>query len=754
MALTTHGAARRNFIVMSASAAGALAFSLKIPTAKASEKANGSQQSIEIDSWIVIHPDDRVTIRIPQSEIGQGATTACAQLIADELDLDWKLTDWEFYDPQTNRVRNNVYVHTTTIASFGAMLLFEPMRIAGAQIRQMLVTAAAESMNVPAKGLCLDGHKVVDPESAKSIAFGKLASLAAKVAVPAASTVTPKPADKWRYIGKPVGRSDAYAKSTGQAKFGIDVSLPGMLYAAVRQSPVFGGRLVSFDDKDVLKMPGVRAVVKINAGPSGYTVPPILWDLIDWQMDDAVAVVAESWWMAQKALERLPVVWDNGVNEKVSSESIDSALLLSLAKPGKVVRDDGNADGVVAKAKEDSIIKSTYDYPFLEHAPIEPMNCTAVVNDWSVEAWGPTQFGDEALRITAYAAGIAIKDAKFHLTFVGGSFGRRLHSDYVSQAVQVAKALKGTPIKLIWSREECIRRSYYPPVSKAKFTGVINDKDVVAWKCHVTQGTSVFQPYGMTRVVYPIPNFHVQTTTIDTPPPFAWMRGVGHTQNFWMTHGFMCELAEAAGMGSYEYQMKLLDESRVSKDRADYEDAVERIRRFRKVLEFVVEKAGGNATVEKGHGRGVSIYDMSYAPDLPDSVCAALIDVTLDGKGGLKIDRVVTAIECGQVINPDIVKAQLQGGITFGLSNALYGKITLKDGRVQQSNFHDYPVLRIAQAPSVEVHIIPSDAKPTGIGEQSVPVAIGALVEAIYNAGGPRVRSLPVADNKLTFREA
>jgi len=740
------GFTRRAFLQVTASLAGGVVFDLLIPSCAgaAIEPAGG----IEIHSWVVVHPDDRVTIRIPQSEIGQGISTALAQVMADELDLDLAMVDWTFYDPQTNRGRNNVYVHTATLASWGAEMLFEPMRTAGAQIRAMLIAAGASYLGVKATALAIAQHRVFVRDSDASVGFGALAATTAALPVPEPSTVSPKPRAQWRYIGKALPRSDAHAKSTGQALFGIDVKLPGMKYAAVRQSPVFGGRLRSFDATAISAYPGVHRVVRIVAGPSGYTVPPTLWDIIDWGMDDAVAVVADSWWQAHRALDALPVEWDEGKYASVSSATIATDLRAALDR-GKVVRDEGDSTAALAAASK--IVDAEYHYPFLEHATMEPMNCTAIVREDSVEAWAPTQYGDEALRIAAYAAGIALKDARFHLTLVGGGFGRRLHNDYVSQAVQVAKEMPGTPVKLIWSREENTRRSYYSPVMTARYRGGLDAAgEPTAWVGHVAQGRSVFQPYGMSRFMFPMPNVQVRYSTIDTPLPFAWMRGVGHTQNAWMNHGFMCELAEAAGMEPLAFQRKLLDEQRVAKDRPDHDDAVARIRRCRRLLDEAVSRAGPPPT-GRGHGRGAAVFDMSYVPNFHSSCIAIALDVRL-AEGGLKVQKVVATVDCGLALNPQLVEAQIQGGVLFGLSNALYSKITLANGRVEQSNFHDYPVLRMKEAPPVEVFLVPGDERPSGVGEGAVPVVIAALVEAIHAAGGPRIRTLPVMDADLHFR--
>ena len=751
---------RRNFLTLSASVGSSIAFNLALPSMAFSAGKNGNIPQ-EITSWITVHHDNRVTVRIPQIELGQGITTALTQVIAEEINLELSLTDWEFYDPLTNYNRKNVYVHTYSGGSFGMRMLFSPMRIAGAQIKEMLLLAAARRWNTDARGLVIKNHHVMNPATSTSVGFGKLSEIASTIPIPDPSKVKTTAQKDWRYIGKPIPRSDAYDKSTGKAIYGIDLKLPGMKYAAVKQCPVFGGNLVSFDSTAIKSYQGVQKVVAIKAGPSGYTVPPFFYEVIDWRMDDAVAVVADSWWEAQRALDALPIVWDEGANKDVSSTQIEQKINNELMTQGEVIRQEGDVDSALLKAEK--TIQSRYHYPFLEHAALEPMNCTALIENGRVEAWAATQYGDEALRITAYAAGVAPYNAKFNLMLAGGSFGRRLHSDYVSQAVQIAKEMEGVPIKLIWSREENMQRSFYAPVMTTDFTGGIDaDGNITAWKSHVCQGRSVYQPYTMSRMVYPVPNIKIEYSTVNTPPPYAWMRGVGHTQALWMYHGFVSELAELAGMDSLSFQLKLLDEKKVSKTAPEYynleiassyEDAVSRIKKFRERLLHVVEKIDNKSDPNHRGSVGYAVFDMSYAPGLGASIVAIAIEIEMsENHSTLKIKNVVASVDCGLAVNPQLVETQVAGAIVFGLSNALYGEITLDNGRVEQSNFHDYPILRLKDTPSIDVHIASSDATlPSGIGEGAVPVVIAALVDAIHTAGGPKVRRLPILKNDISL---
>ncbi len=743
---------RRGLLKAALLSSGAASFGFNlVPAADAAERA--AQAAVEVTSWIVIHADGRVVFRIPQAELGQGVTTSLAQLLAEEMDLAWGEFETEYFDAQTNRVRHNVYVHTATLNSWSADLLFEPMRLAGAQVKQMLLTAAAAQWQIKSDALHIEAKRIHHAASGRSLGLSEVASAAAALPIPAAASIKLKDPKQWKLIGRALPRLDTYAKSTGQAQYGIDVTVPGMKYAAVRQSPVFGGRLRSFDASAVMQRPGVIKVVAIKAGPSGYTVPDSLWDIIDWQMDDAVAVVADSWWTAEQALRALPISWDDGPNAKVDSAAIAAALDAALTKPGQVMRAEGDVDAAFAQAAK--IVEAEYRYPYLEHAPLEPMNCTARVDENGVEAWAPTQYADEALRIAAYAAQRPLKDIKLHLTLSGGGFGRRLSNDYVNQAVQVAAAMPGVPIKLIASREETTRRGYYAPVAAASFKGALDAQGrVTAWRSHVAYGRSPVQPYGMSRIPFAIDNVHCEYSAIDTPPPFGWMRGVAHTQSLWMNLGFLGELAVAAGMSNYDMQLALLDESRLAGGRADYDDALARVRRQKALLLAVVKHAGGARLTEAGKGRGIAVTDMSYVPTYRSSCVALAMDVALNEQGQLRVEKVVAVVDVGLAINPRTVEAQVEGGIAFGLSNALYGQITLANGRVEQSNFNDYPLLKMAAMPTVEVHILPATGRPSGIGEEATPVAIAALVDAVYAAGGPRVRSLPLAAQNLKARPA
>ena len=418
-----------------------------------------------------------------------------------------------------------------------------------------------------------------------------------------------------------------------------------------------------------------------------------------------------------------------------------------LERGGYPYRADGDAAAGFATAAR--TLEADYWYPYMEHAALEPMNCTARFDAGRLELWAPTQYADEGVRVAAHATGIPIERIKLHLTYIGGGFGRRICNDYVSQAAQLAVQMPGVPIQLLWSREETTRHGYYAAPAAGRFRGGLDrDGRLIAWSCRSVFAKKVDQSYAAARIPQTIPNVAVEFATVDSPVPFGWMRGVSITQFLWMNQGFMDELAHAAGRDPLEFQLELLDERALAASWSDKEYELARVRALRRVLQEAAARAAWGPAPAPGRGRGIAVSDFSYWSGYNTSATAAVADVTLDADGWFKVDRVVVAMECGVVINPDIVKAQLEGGVAWALSTAMYSEITLAGGRVEQGNFDDYPLLRIAQMPRVETHVLPSDKHPSGVGEVAVPVPIAAVVNAIYAAGGPRIRSLPIVRHK------
>lgn len=733
---------RRSFLVAVVATGGSVAFGLNASERK-ERVPERSKEPVEVNAWVLVGPDNVVTVKIPQVELGQGTLTTITQLLAEELRLNPDLIRAELYDPTTNILRDNVYVWTPTLSSLSADRMFVAARVGAAQVRTMLLQAAAQRLQVDPRELEVTDAQIRHHASGRSYQFAQLASTAATLPIPLAEHVELTPRSQWRYIGVSVPRRDSLAKSNGTAIYGIDVQLPGMKYAAVRQCPIFQGRLKSFEATQLLGERGIRGVFKIEAGRAGLNEPADL-GADDWGMDDAVAIVADGWWQADQAFKRLPIEWDSGKTKTFNSKTLAEDMRYALDRGGMTYRAEGDVDAALSACK--TVCRAEYWFPFMEHATLEPMNCTALYEGDRLELWAPTQYADEAVRVAAHAVGTSVDKVKLHLTYVGGGYGRRISNDYVNQAAQVAKQMHGTAVKLLWSREETFRRGYYPHPAISRFVGGLDDQGrLLAWHCKAVFAKKFDQSYVAARIAQMIPNTRVEVATVDSPVPAGWMRGVGWTQFAWMTQGFLDELAFAAHRDPIEFQLSLLDESKLSTSMSDREYAVERIRAQRRVLEEVRTRSQWHRTMLPPMARGVAVSDFSYWSGYRTSATAAVVELKLDGHGWVKIERVVVVIDCGVVINPDIVTAQIEGSVGWALSNAFYSEITLKGGQVEQRNFNDYRILRINEMPRVESHILESPHPPAGVGEDAIPVTIGALVNAISAAMGVRVRSLPIS---------
>ncbi|GAB2458133.1 xanthine dehydrogenase family protein molybdopterin-binding subunit [Comamonas humi] len=710
-------------------------------------------QPVQMNAWVVIQPDNGVVLKIPQAEIGQGTFTALSQILADELDVNWADIRPEFYDPGYNLAHDNVYVWTATLGSKAIADLFTPARIAAATIRTLLVQSAGQSLGVSTHDLIARNGAIHHPGSGRQLRYADVAQTAAQLPSPPQESVQLKQAN-FNFIGKSMKRLDLPAKVDGSLVYGIDVRLPGMKYAAIRQCPVPHGRLKSYDASAVRARPGVVAILPVQGGKSGINDATPGWG-VDYGMDDAVAVIADDWWTAKTALDALPIVWSEGKAASVSSQSLEREFkqtLMHWPKEAKPVRNDGNAAAAIAGAAK--TLEREFWVPYTEQACLEPLNATARVDDNMFEVWAGTQFADEALRIAAHYAELPLEQGRLHLLPAGGGFGRRINSDFIAQAVQIAKATKGVPIKVIWSREEMIQHSFYPPLTVTRLkAGIDQSGKIVGWASKSVGGTTTDQTYGETRIPQTIPNVLVNYQLRETPLRFGWKRGVGFAQHTWMNQCFIDELAELAGRDPLEYQLSMLRSEDIPADFEKRQLQVERVDKQRRVLEELGRIAQWNQKLGPGRGKGLAVHDLSYWPEYLSTGAAAIAEVTLN-RGELKIDRVVAVLDCGRVINPDSAKAQIEGGIAFGLTDALYSEITLARGRVMQSNFHDYPMLRMSEMPRIEVHFIDSDRSPEGLGEYGVPMAIAALVNAIRNAGGPRLYRLPLAPQLEKLRSA
>lgn len=697
-------------------------------------------------AWVVVRSDNTVILRIPQAELGQGTFTGLSQILADELEVVWTDIRPEFYDPSYNLANNNVYVWTATLGSQGVSTLYEPARRAAAQIRMRLTQAAATRWGVAVNAVDAREGRLHHAASQRSVSYAEVAADAAKLPDPDLETVVLKRPEQFRYIGQSTPRLDLPSKVDGSAVFGIDIKLPGLKFAAIRQSPVFGGKLVSFDKTAIMGRPGVVDVVAVKGGKSGVNDLTPGWG-VDFGMDDAVAVVADDWWTAKTALDALPVVWNDGAAVSVDSAGLERRFLAALNAPLPKLHKPSRDDGDVAKALKEAakMFQADYWVPFSEHAAMEPLNATARVDDQGVEVWVGSQMADEALRMAAHWAEVPVSKAKLHLVLSGGGFGRRCNSDFVCQAVQIAKVLRGTPIKLLWTREETTRHSYYPPLTVTRLKAGLDARGrLVGWSANSIVGRAQDQSYGTSRIAHNIPAIRADYRTVETPPPFGWKRGVAFAQQTWMNQCFLDELAEATKRDPLAFQLELLRPEDVPAGMEKRELQVARVVKQRAVLEEVARRANWAAPRKPGQGKGLSVHDMSYWPEFLSSAGAAVVEVTL-GRDGLRVDRVTVVLDCGRVVNPDAARAQIEGGIAYALTDALYSEITLSKGRVVQSNFHDYPLLPLREMPQVEVHFMPSEGAPHGTGEYAVPLLIGSLLNAIRAAGGPRLRRLPIS---------
>jgi len=708
---------RRAFLVSAAAAGGALTLGFDIqfgpPAARASAMAR------EITAWIVIAPDDSIVIRVAKSEMGQGASTALPMLVAEELECDWSKVKAEFVAPDENRRRDRVWGNMSTGASRSISASQNDLRQAGATAREMLITAAAARWNVPA-GECRAARSVITHRpSGRTVTFGQVASAAAKVAPP--GPVKLKDPKDWTLIGTAQRRFDVPDKITGKPIYAIDVRLPDMLYAAIVQCPVFKGTLQAVDESKLAGMKGIRRVIRHA---------------------DAVAVVADSWWRAKKAAEALQITWEPGAGAGVSSAAIRDLLRAALsAGDARVGRRDGDVDSALASAAKR--IEADYEVPFLGHATMEPQNCTARVSSDLVEVWAPTQDGETALAVAADAAGVPPDKVVVHKMSLGCGFGRRgIFQDFVRQAVLIAKDM-GQPVKLVWTREEDIRHDFYRPVAAVRMTAGLDGTGApVAWKIRTT-GQSIiaaFSPrvmqFGVDRnflqglledMPYDVPNYLVDFAMRNTHVPVGVWRSVNHSQNAFFKESFIDEMAHAAGADPYLFRRHLLRKS--PKDLA--------------VLDAAAGKAGWDRPAPAGVFRGIAHHRSQ------NSICAQVVEASIASDGKLRVHRVISAIDPGHVVNPLTVEMQTESAVVYGLSAALYGEISIKDGRVEQSNFNDYPVLQLAEMPRVETVIAASGGFWGGVGETPVPPLAPALCNAIFAATGKRIRSLPLKNHDL-----
>ncbi len=716
------GLSRRGMLAGSAAAAGAFSFGFAIPFGEA--QAQGAVP--EINAWVVIHPDDKVVIRIARSEMGQGTLTGLAQLVAEELNCDWSKVTTEYPTPGQNVARNRIWGNFSTGGSRGIRESHEYVRKGGAGARTMLIQAAANEWSVPAGECTAEKSVITHKASGRSLRYGQVAAAAAKLEAP--KDVALKDPKDWIIAGKPLGRLDTADKTTGAKIYGMDFKLPGMLNAAIKDCPVFGGKVKSFDAAKIKAMPGVKHVLPVG--------------------DSAVTVVADTWWQAKTALDALPIVWDEGPHAKVSSASLAEWLKEGLDAPGAVVGNQ-NGDVKAAIAGAARTIEAVYSYPFQNHACMETMNATALYTPEKCEVWTPTQNGEAALAATAEASGLPIAKCEAYKIDLGGGFGRRgaVH-DWVRQVVAIAKQIPGTPVKLIWSREEDMLHGRFHPLTQCKMTGAL-DKDGNLTGLHmrisgqsivagifpqniqngrdpvVFQGLNASGPEA--SIGYSIPNLLIDHAMRNPHVPPGFWRGVNLNQNAIYLESFIDELANAAGKDPLEFRRALMKNHP----------------KHLAVLNAAAEKAGWGKPLPAGVFRGIC-QTMGFG-----AYVAAVAEVSVSPEGKLKIHRIVAATDPGHVVNPAQVERQIEGSFVYGLSAALYGEITIKDGRVEQENFDTYEVMRLEAMPTVETVLVPSGGFWGGVGEPTIAVAAPAVLNAIFAATGKRIRNLPLKNADL-----
>jgi isoquinoline 1-oxidoreductase beta subunit len=708
------GLARRDFLKGSAALSGGLVVALYLPGCSRTEQAaGGAPKTVQANAWLRIGTDNRITFLCDRSEMGQGVYTALPMLIAEELGVSLKQIHVEFAPPG-EQYTNNLLGTQITGGSTSIRDAWEKLRKAAAGAREMLVAAAAKEWGGSTAGIRVEDGMVISPRGAK-LPFGAVAEAASKLTPPSNPKLT-DPGD-FRLIGTSAKRLDTPMKVNGTAVYGIDVRLPGMVYAALAQPPVLGGKAKSFDATAAKSMPGVQAVVETSSG---------------------IAVVADSWWRARKARDALKIQWDAGRNAGLNDAQITRTLQQAASKTGKVARNDGDVDAAIASAAK--VMKQDYQLPLLAHATLEPQNCTADVRPDSCEIYAPTQIQIVAQGAAAKAAGMQPEQVKVHTTFLGGGFGRRLEVDFIAAAVEASKAV-GKPVKLLWTREDdTTHDTYRPPAFDTATAAFDKEGHLTAWKLHLV-GPSVtarmfpavvekqIDPFvieAATNYPYDVPNVHVDYVQQEVGVDVGYWRSVSHALNCFVAESFMDELAWAQKKDPVEFRMALLAKQP----------------RYRGVLRLATSE-GHYGYPPKGRFHGVALME-GYG-----TYMAQVAEVSLEKDGKVKVHRITCALDCGQVVNPDIVNAQVEGSIIFGLTAALWGEINLQGGRVQQTNFNHYRLMRMNEAPKIDVFVLNSSEAPGGIGEPAVALVAPAVANAIFAATGRRVRSLPLTRGRL-----
>ncbi|MEW6452908.1 MAG: molybdopterin cofactor-binding domain-containing protein [Pseudomonadota bacterium] len=720
---------RRKFIVGSAAAAGGgLALGFHVPFGLSDAQAQNGAAATEVNVWVAIRPDDTCVVRIARSEMGQGTLTGLAQLVAEELECDWKKVTTEGVTPGRNLASKRAWGEMSTGGSRGIRTSQDYVRRGGAAARMMLLQAAADQWKVPVSEVTVSDGIVTHAASKRTTSYGKLAAAAAKVTPPDQKAIKLKDPKSWKIAGKPMKRLDTADKLNGSKIYAIDLKLPGMLCAAIKDCPVYGGKVKSFDEAKIAKMPGVKKTVKVG--------------------ETGIAVVADTWWRAKKALDALPIVWD----EPAVASSSD-AKIADFLKAGLTIaetngeRKSGDALGAISGAAKK--VEATYSTPFLSHACMEVMNATVRLTADKAECWVPTQNLEASLAALSEASGMPLAKCEVYRHDLGGGFGRRGGTqDYVHQAVAIAKEFPGIPVKLIWSREEDQAHDFYRPISQCKLSAGLDEKGNMVGLHVRVSGQSInatlnpsgiqggkdmrqLQGYyaepGDAQLGYTVPNLLVEYAMRNTHVPVGPWRGVNTNQNGVYMECFIEECAKAAGKDSVEFRRAMMK---------DYPKHLA-------VLNAAAEKGDWGKPLPPGVHRGIAQF-MGYG-----SYSAATAEVSVNAQGKLKVHRMVLALNCGHAVNPDQIAAQVEGSVAYGLSATLYGEMPVENGRMTSLNFDTYEIMRLAEMPKVETVIVPTHDFWGGVGEPTICVVAPAVLNAIYAATGKPVRSLPLKNVKL-----
>jgi isoquinoline 1-oxidoreductase beta subunit len=720
---------RRRFIVGSAAAGTGLALGFNIPLG-ARKAAAQSLSAPELNAWVVVKPDETVLIRIARAEMGQGTHTGLAQLVAEELECDWKRIVLEPITAGQNLARKRVWRNMSTGGSRGIRDSHDYVRRGGAAARMMLMQAAADEWKVPVGELTVANGVISHSGSGRTTSYGKVASAAAKVTPPDPRSIKLRDPRQWKVAGKPMKRLDTADKVNGRQMYSIDLKLPGMLHAAIKASPVFGGKVASFDEAAIKSRPGVRGVVKVG--------------------DSAVAVVADTWWRAKTALDALPIVWDEGPAAKESSATIAARLQEGLTSSENVYADTDDGDAPAAIASAAKKVEATYFTPFVAHACMEPMNCTVRVTADRAEVWMPSQNAEASLAALSTVSGLPLSQCEAYNHGLGGGFGRRGGTqDFVRQATALAKQFPGVPVKLLWSREEDQGHDFFRPIGYCRLaagldadgnlTGLhirVSGQSINAYLAphNIKDGKDRRQLQGLWKTLagdaqigYTVPNMRIEYAMRNTHVPVGPWRGVNTNQNGIYTECFMDEVARAAGRDPLEFRRALM--SKHPKHLA--------------VLNAAAEKGDWGKPLPPGRHRGIAQF-MGYG-----SYSAAVAEVSVNGKE-VKVHRMVLALNCGHAVNPATIAAQVEGSVAYGF-DSLQSQMTVENGRMVELNFHTYPVARLAQLPKIETVIVPTYDFWGGVGEPTICVTAPAVLNAIFAATGKPVRTLPLKNHGLTL---